>query len=160
VKLIRSGKTKFVFEISKPEKLLLLEVLKLYPLVPPTHHRLSKSTQMPDHDENQQLLEEALTAQRTENQELVVGMLNKSDRFGQTTNGYQFALSRPELEGLLQALNDVRVGSWIALGSPDLEQEPQLEIDEKTVPHLRAMDLAGSFEMFFLSVVDGRISAG
>jgi len=60
----------------------------------------------------------------------------------------------------LQALNDVRVGSWIALGSPDLEERPQLAINEKTARHIWTMELAGEFEMFFLSTVDGRDSAG
>ena len=160
MKLIRSSKARFVFEISAQEKHLLFEVLSLYPLVPPTHHRLNKSSQMNSRDENQRLLEESLLSQRKENQKLVTRLLNKPENFEATADGLRFTLTRAEIETLLQALNDVRVGSWIALGSPDLEERPQLAINEKTARHLWAMELAGEFEMFFLSTVDGRDSAG
>ena len=160
MKLIRSSKARFVFEISAQEKHLLFEVLSVYPLVPPTHHRLNKSSQRNNRDENQRLLEESLLSQRKENQKLVTRLLNKSEIFETAADGFRFTLTRAEIETLLQALNDVRVGSWIALGSPDLEERPQLAINEKTARHIWAMELAGEFEMLFLSSVDGRDSAG
>jgi hypothetical protein len=60
-----------------------------------------------------------------------------------------------EIEWLLQVLNDVRLGSWIALGSPDLEREDQLAVTIQTLPHLQRMELAGRLEMFFLNAISG-----
>jgi len=94
VKLIRSSKARFVFEISAQEKHLLFEVLSLYPLVPPTHHRLNKSSQRNNRDENQRLLEESLLAQRKENQKLVTRLLNKSENFETAADGFRFTLTR------------------------------------------------------------------
>ena len=46
-------------------------------------------------------------------------------------SGLQLTLSGPEIEWLLQVLNDVRVGSWIALGSPDPESGKKIVFNEK-----------------------------
>jgi hypothetical protein len=158
VKLIRTRREKFVFEISLPEKHLLFEVLRLYPLISSTHHRLSKTAKAAERDENQQLLEESLAAQRDVNRKNVRAMLNQPGHFQTTASGSQLALAGPEIEWLLQVLNDVRVGSWIALGSPNPEQGKPTTFDEKTMPHFRMMELAGAFEMVFLDALSGNTS--
>ena len=156
MKLIRTKREKLVFEISLPEKRLLCEVLKLYPLISATHHRLSKTARSAKHDENQRLLEESLAAQRQENRKNVRAMLDKPGHFQAAASGFQLTLSGPEIEWLLQVLNDVRVGSWIALGSPDPEQGKKIVFNEKILPHFRMMELAGAFEMVFLDALSGR----
>ena len=156
MKLIRTRQEKLVFEISLPEKRLLFEVLKLYPLISATHHRLSKTARSAKHDENQRLLEESLAAQREENRKNVRAMLDEPGRFQAAASGFQLTLSGPEIEWLLQVLNDIRVGSWIALGSPDPEQGKKTTFNEKTVPHFRMMELAGTFQMVFLDALSGR----
>jgi hypothetical protein len=156
VKLIRTKREKLVFEISLPEKRLLCEVLKLYPLISATHHRLSKTAKAAKHDENQRLLEESLAAQREENRKNVRAMLDKPGHFQAAASGFQLTLSGPEIEWLLQVLNDVRVGSWIALGSPDPEQGKKIVFNEKILPYFRMMELAGAFEMVFLDALSGR----
>jgi hypothetical protein len=156
VKLIRTQREKFVLEISRQEKNLLCEVLNLYPLTPATHYHLSKTAQGEKQDENQRLLEESLAAQREENQKNVQAILNEPGHF-QTTGGQcQLTLSWPETEWLLQVLNDVRVGSWIALGSPDTETDEEIPLNDETAPRLRSMELAGAFEMVFLNALTAR----
>ena len=156
MKLIRTRRDKFVFEISLSEKRLLFDVLKLYPLISATHHRLTKSARTAKHDENQRLLEESLAAQREENRKNVRAMLDEPGRFKEMAPGLQLTLSGPEIEWLLQVLNDVRVGSWIALGSPDPEQGKPFVFDEKAVIHFRMMELAGTFQMVLLNALSGR----
>jgi len=156
VKLIRTKREKLVFEISLPEKRLLFEVLKLYPLISATHHRLSKTARSAQHDENQRLLEESLSTQREVNRKNVRAMLDKPGHFQAAASGFQLTLSGPEIEWLLQVLNDVRVGSWIALGSPDPEQGKKIVFNEKILPRFRMMELAGAFEMVFLDALSGR----
>ncbi len=156
MKLIRTKREKLVFEISLSEKRLLCEVLKLYPLISPTHYRLTKAARTAKHDENQKLLEESLAAQREENRKNVRAMLDEPGRFQAAASGFHLSLSGPEIEWLLQVLNDVRVGSWIALGSPDPEQGKKIVFNEKILPHFRTMELAGAFEMVFLDALSGR----
>lgn len=74
MKFIRQYQDAFTFEVSGREKSWLLAILKLFPLVPLSHHRLSKTTKLPDQEANQRLLEESLKAQRDENQKLVLAM--------------------------------------------------------------------------------------
>ena len=134
---------------------MLFEVLKLYPLISATHHRLTKAARTAKHDENQRLLEESLTAQREENRKNVRAMLDEPGHFKEMASGLQLTLSGPEIEWLLQVLNDVRVGSWIALGAPDPEQGEKIVFSEKILPHFRMMELAGAFEMVFLDALSG-----
>lgn len=160
MKLVRVKGEYSVFEISKREKRLLSEVLKLYPLIPATHHRLSKKPKTTKENENQRLLEESLAAHRKENRKLVLAMLNEPERFQTKASGYHLTLSRSEIEWLLQVLNDVRVGSWIALGSPETLYGKNISLGDKTAPHIRSMEIAGGFEMIFLSSLSGRIPNG
>jgi len=156
VKLLRTKRDKLVFEISVPEKRLLFEVLRLYPLITTAHHRLSKTARSAKQDENQRLLEESLAAQRELNRKNVRAMLDQTGHFETTASGLHLTLSRPEIEWLLQVLNDVRVGGWIALGSPDPEQGKPFVFDEKAVTHFRTMELAGAFQMVFLNALSER----
>jgi hypothetical protein len=155
MKIVRRTKNKIFFEVSQKEKNLLLAILKLFPLVPKSHHRLSKYGEIPGHEENQRLLEESLQHQQNENRQLLAALLGDAGRFKPCEAGFKFSLARTEIEWLLQVLNDVRIGSWIALGSPDLEQDGQLAVNFKTLPHLQRMELAGMFEMFFLKAISG-----
>jgi len=145
-----------VFEISRREKDLLFEILRLYPLVPPAHQRLSKTAAAGRLNEHQRLLEEALAAQRAENRRYILALLDEPDRFQTAPNGLLLKISRSEADWLLQVLNDVRVGSWIALGSPDTEAGGKIPANEETAPHLRSMEIAGAFESVLLDALTGR----
>ena len=160
MKLIRAMGDNSLFEISKREWRLLLEVLELYPLIPATHQRLSKRTKTTKENENQLWLEESLAAHRKENRKLVLAMLNEPERFQTKASGYHFTLSRSEIEWLLQVLNDVRVGSWIALGSPETLYSKDVSLNDNTAPHIRSMEIAGGFEMVFLNSLTGGLPFG
>lgn len=155
MKLIRSGKEKFQFEIGREEKGLLLHVLRLYPLVPAEHHQLSKGRRLPNREENQHLLEESLAAQRQENRRHVEALLNDPKRFSEKADDSRVSFSRTEIEWLLQVLNDVRIGSWLALGSPAEQLEIQIGTSKQAAQYILAMDVAGYFQMNFLSAVSG-----
>ena len=154
MKLIRIHGEQFTFQVGTKEKDLLIQVLNLYPLVPATHHRLSKGRQIPNQEENQQLLDEALKAQREENRRGVQALLSNPGRFAESTKGFQLSLARGDMEWLLQVLNDIRVGSWIALGSPEQGQEYFLS-DMTSRRQLKVMEEAGDFEIYFLNVITG-----
>ena len=151
MKLIRANKSGHIFQLGQREKQLLLETLKLYPLVPASHHHLSQEGNEPNADENQRLLEEALAEQRQENRRQVLVMLNEPQRFRETESGFELMLKPSQVEWLLQVLNDVRVGSWLALGEPEQGEEP--EITEQNAKHYLAMQVCGLFESTLLAAL-------
>jgi hypothetical protein len=159
VKLIRTSRNRFVFEIGRREKSLLFEILQLYPLVSPAQYRLSKTAPANRFEDHQRLLEEALAAQRTENRKNVQGLLNEPGRFKTAATGFFLKITPAETEWLLQVLNDVRVGSWVALGSPDTEAGAQIPLNEESAPYLRSLEIAGAFEMIFLDALTGHTRA-
>jgi hypothetical protein len=159
MKLIRASQDQFRFELSQEEK-NLLNILQLYPLVPAAHHRLSKGRQIPNREENQQLLEESMKAQREENRKKVVELLNEPKRFTECAAGYRTKFTRGEIEWLLQVLNDIRVGCWLALGSPDEHPEMKQGMSNQTMSQIATMEIAAFFQMGFLHAVSGNLQPG
>jgi hypothetical protein len=151
VKLVRATKTRLVFHLGRLEESLLLRILKLYPCVPSGHHVLSKSGRVPDAEANQQLLDEALAEQRAENKKQLQALLADSRRFARTEAGGRLSLPITEVEWLLQVLNDIRVGSWVILGSPD---EKPTELTAANAPHFLAMEMAGYFQRQLLEALE------
>ena len=151
MKLFRVGKNGHVFHLGQREKQLLLDTIKLYPLVPASHHRLSKTQNAQQSDEDQRLLEEALAEQRQENRRQVLVMLNEPQRFREIKSGFELTLTPSQVEWLLQVLNDVRVGSWLALGEPEPGEEP--EVTKQNAKYLLAMELCGLFESLLLAAL-------
>ena len=156
MKLIQADKDRLVFHLERREKRSLCEILKLYPLVPEAYQQVSKTAQSDAIKASQQLLEEALAAQRQENKKQVLAMINEPERFQETESGFHFNLSVSQLEWLLQVLNDIRVGSWIALGSPDTEKGEKILLTEQTAPYLWVMEMAGYFETVLLDALNGK----
>jgi hypothetical protein len=150
MKLVKATKSRLVFELGQREKRSLPQILKLYPCVPSAHHVFSKSGRLPDSVANQQLLDEAMAEQRAENKKRVQALLADPRRFEQTETGARLSISPAELEWLLQVLNDIRVGSWVILGSP--ENKPA-ELNAATAPHFLAMEMAGYFQMQLLEAL-------
>ncbi|HOX56973.1 MAG TPA: hypothetical protein P5205_21120 [Candidatus Paceibacterota bacterium] len=152
MKLVRHSRTRLLFHLGHRETGLLLQILKLYPRVPPAHHQLTKSGRLPDRKENQQLLDEALAEQRAENKKLLLAMLADSRRFARTEAGSRLLLAQAEVEWLLQVLNDIRVGSWVLLGSPE-DKIPKM--NEITAQNIMAMEMAGHFQSQLLEALHG-----
>jgi hypothetical protein len=149
VKFLRADKDCQVFQLHEREKQLLVHTLKLYPLVPAAHHRLSQGSATEQAEENQRLLEEALAEQREENRREVLALLEEPQRFRSTKTGLELTLSPPQIEWLLQVLNDVRVGSWLMLGKPEQGDEPK--VTEANAKYLLALELCGLFESSLLA---------
>ena len=154
MKLIKREGEDFVLHIGRRERRLLFEVLKLYPLVPVAHHRVSQTAKQMD--EHQTLLEEALAERRQENKRQLVAMLREEQRFKETDTGYRLTLSAPQMEWLLQVLNDIRVGSWLILGEPDEKKGKPVALTSENARHYAAMEFCGLFQMTLLDAVEQR----
>jgi hypothetical protein len=154
MKLLRQQDERLVFALNRAEQSLLVAVLQSFPAVPLSHHQLTKDAASdPAATANQRLLEESLQAQQGERLSWLTKMLAGTAYFKPVKNGFHLTVSRPEIEDLLQILNDVRVGNWLALGSPELEACASLSLNDNTAGHLHRMELAGWFEMFFLQSI-------
>ena len=152
MKLIKATRSSLVFQMGQREERLFLRMLELYPCVPPAHQKLSKASRLPDPDSNQRLLDEALAEHRADKKKQVQALLADKRHWLRNETSSQLSLSPEEAEAVLQVLNDVRVGSWVKLGSPE---NIDVELNEKTAPHLVAMQMAGYFEAQFLEALSG-----
>jgi hypothetical protein len=157
VKLIRTQKEKRIFHLGRREKQLLLALLDRYPLVPPAYQRLSKSIPSSENETNQRLLDEALAEHRQGNKKHLWMLLQDGQRFRDTETGCRVTLTPPDIEWLFQVLNDIRVGSWVMLGSPEKDLG-EFELNEATAPYAWAMELAGHFQMNLLEALQARSS--
>jgi hypothetical protein len=158
MKLLNRGENEFEFEFELVEKGLLFHLLGQYPLVPADYRRLSRGgKKAPTLAENQQMLDEAMQAQREANRQEVAALLQNAGRFTDAGQASRAWFQRSELEWLLQVLNDVRIGNWLALGSPKWEPGQRPEVDQASLHNLMLMELSGTFEMFILAVLDGSL---
>ena len=151
MKLLRASPDQFVFRLGKREQQLLWDMVQLYPLVPPAHQRVALPGQLPDDQEAQHLLDEALAEQRREHRQQILALLQDAERLKETGHGFELALSPAQMEWLLQVLNDVRVGSWLALGEPEEGETPQL--NPANAPYLVAMEICGIYQSVLLAAL-------
>lgn len=152
MKIAHKNHDRLVLVLDRQEKELLLKLLQLYPCIPPAHQTLSKAAPPPDAESGQQLLDEALAEQRAQNRKQILAWAADPDRFKLARTRYQLSLLSSEVDWLLQVLNDVRVGSWLRLGSPEERVDT---ITEENAPHYFAMEAAGLFQMQLLHALEG-----
>jgi hypothetical protein len=150
VKLIGSENDQFQFQLALREQEVLVQVLRLYPQIPTSYQLLSKAAGL--EESNQRLLDEALAESRSQNKKELDALLADPRRFSQQDTGWRLALSAGDVEWLLQILNDIRVGSWVRLGSPEV---PLSALTAESAPHFWAMEMAGTFQMHFLELLEG-----
>jgi hypothetical protein len=125
MKLIEAGDNQLSFYLTPTERAVLLELLEAYPCVPPAHARFQAVSQG------------------------VRQWIRSPETLQRHGHGWKLRMRPGEWETLLQVLNDVRVGSWISLGSPDPLPE-ELPKDPERARAMATMELAGWFEMSLL----------
>jgi hypothetical protein len=151
--LLPAGENRCVLQLGTREKELLLTLLKLYPRVPPAHHRLTRGGAVPEPQAAQRLLDEALAEQRARSKRQLQALFAEPGRWTVAQAEWKLSLTTGEVEWLLQVLNDIRLGSWLALGSPEtLVESPA----PSSAPHVWAMEMAGSFQMALLHLLEAR----
>ena len=149
MKLLRSTNETFMFSLTGVEQKVFLEVLRLYPLVPASHQPLSKTIKGRRAIEDQHLLDEALAEQRAKHKSHLDQWLQENGRFRRTKAGCNLTVRHDDAEWLLQILNDIRIGNWLRLGSPDDHPEPE-EMDPELQRIWAAMEVSGMFQMAVL----------
>ena len=160
MKFLKFARKRYYFELAVKEKLLLLQLLKNYPVIPSGYHKSSLKAGLDELASTEELLNEALDEQRTRNRQAVEKMLKARGRFKRTKSGCTFSLEAGEIEWLLQVLNDTRVGCWLLLGQPDdLDVHPG-ELKREHIPLYIMMDACSFFQMAFIRAVEAGGQAG
>lgn len=155
MKRIEARDDGLVLELTRQEKDLLQQLLSLYPLVPASHHPVTKGPRSPRLDGSQKLLDEALAERRLAHQEAIRKEWFSPDRFAPHKAAFRVHVARTQIEDLLEILNDVRVGSWLRLGSPDNAVLATIKLTDDTAPCLWAMEACGYFQVSLLDVIQG-----
>jgi hypothetical protein len=140
----------FVFQISKREKAVLLSTLKMYPVLESTHHQLSRNPRSV-RASAQNWLEETMAQQKREHKEKLAHFFDNDHRFFKDETGdLRFVLSGEQLDWLLRVLNEIRVGSWVRLGRPEMGAGRRLSSNYDLAQYVAAMELSGYFESALL----------
>jgi hypothetical protein len=148
--------TNFVFELGRREKRLLLEVLKYYPLIPSSHHKMSGWSDEAAMKATQKLLDEALAERKQEAKKQLQTLLDDAARFKETESGFHFVLNPQQAECLLEVFNDIRVGSWLILGEPNEKKGKPVNLTDANSQFLWTMEISGHYEAALLEAFDQR----
>jgi hypothetical protein len=153
VTLIDAANGKLSFRLGDNEKSLLITMLELYPRVTSAATLARKPRRSAQDKDTETLLEEALAEQRRETKKQLKAFCLDPKHFQKQEAGWRMSVTETEADWLLQILNDIRVGSWIALGSP----EESLEVlTKKNARDFWAMEIAGRFEAALLEALSGK----
>jgi len=131
------------------------EILKRFPIIGCGDRPQSLTDSEQDHTIDRQLLEESLAARKREIGRYFSRLFNDSGRLVWLPDGYRLTLKVSEVHGLLQVLNDVRVGLWHRLGSPDAESMQNLKSTGDEIREVWIMELCAYFQMELLEALNG-----
>ncbi len=129
---------------------MLKAMLKLYPILDASYHHLSRDPKTAGR-EQQEWLEEAMDQQRREHRKRLAQFFAYDRRFFKDAKGdLRLILTGEQMEWLLRVLNDIRVGSWVRLGRPDMEAARLVSLTSQQARYLASMELSGYFESALL----------
>lgn len=149
----RSASRPYVFIVTEGEKTILMAILDMYPVLDANYHRLStdeKST----NKAAQEWLEETMKQQRVEHRKKLDEFFANGSRFFKDCKGeLHLTLTGEQMEWMLRVLNDIRVGSWVRLGRPEMEQLRHFNLKGDKARYVASMEMSGFFEMALLSAM-------
>jgi len=140
MKILKNENGHFHARLSTDEYDVLGNLLGLYPVIPKGYHRLSHGQ---DPSDDQQLLNEAMEENYTENKQLLQKFITSDEFFTHDKKGISMQVTPDQFEWLLKILNDIRVGLWLRLGSPDETDMDQYHRQKTDDPDVWAMELSG-----------------
>ncbi len=158
--LLRVDQDRYEFQLGRREQHVFCEVLRAFPVTPLEHHRLVRDDPAPAGAEDQGLLQDSMAELKAGSRRRLEVFLANQHRFQPLPDGSRVVLTREEIEWLLQVLNDVRVGSWLALGSPDPDAGERPRLTPGTARYLPLMQLSAAFQYALLAALDGTDGVG
>jgi hypothetical protein len=154
VKLVSRDSDQFVFRLEPHEYETLRALLALRPRWPPRRRPLTGDTaSTASLQQAEQELVESLGAHRNELTAAMAALLADPVRCASQSDGIRLlTLDTSEGNQLLRALNELHVGAWERLGSPDMELSRRPEITQENFLFVWAMDIS---ELFEARLLDG-----
>lgn len=147
---LHNGRRPYVFSIDPKERVAFLAILQLYPVLDAAYHRISAKPGAAE----QEWLEENIRQQQDEHTRQLRALFEgKAAFFKPDKEGFHFSLTAEQMEWLLRVLNDIRVGSWVRLGQPEMEAAPQVAAKNGRTHDLAAMELSGYFQYILLQAL-------
>ena len=154
MRLLSRNETELVFELTTVEYELVGFTLRAFPVPhePPSGSRSPTSGEKSGPDPA--LLEEILREGKRD-------LLTRLEQFLETQppptpEGIRrLRLARSDVDWFLQVVNDVRVGSWYALGCPEEAEEDGLSINGDNVHHKIRLSVAGQVICRLLDALEG-----
>ncbi|MDE3068291.1 MAG: hypothetical protein KGJ60_12155 [Verrucomicrobiota bacterium] len=151
MRLLKQDSRGWQYELNRREAVFLRTLLHEFPLTPAGTARITRTDATPEADARERLLNEALAERRQELKSRARALL-AAVKLKAEHGAWRLNLDAEEREILLQVLNDIRVGSWRALGEPENldRQVPTLSETELRLHGL--LNLAGYFEYKLLNL--------
>lgn len=148
MKLLSRDDNRCVLQFTTQEKDLLLGLLPQYPKLPADYHQASRNGNV-DADV-QALLADALTEQREKNRIAAQSLLDDTAYFKPEGEDWLLTLTDAEIERFLQILNDLRVGSWLALDCPGQDEDGSYinfeNVTAENVTDIWTMEVCGALQ--------------
>ena len=155
MKLLSQDDNHYVLQFTTQEKDLLLGLLPQYPKLPADHHQASKNDTI--NADVQALLADALAEQREKNRVAAQSFLTNTARFEPNEEDWLLTLTDVEIEWFLQVLNDLRVGSWLALDSPEQDDDGSYinfeSVTAENVTDIWTMEICGALQYELLKAL-------
>lgn len=155
MKLLSRDDNHYVLQFTTQEKDLLLGLLPQYPKLPADHHQASKNDTI--NADVQALLADALAEQREKNRVAAQSFLTNTARFEPNEEDWLLTLTDVEIEWFLQVLNDLRVGSWLALDSPEQDDDGSYinfeSVTAENVTDIWTMEICGALQYELLKAL-------
>ena len=153
MKLAKQKDGVWQYHLAQNEADVLVGLLKKFPFTKIDAVKISKTDKHPKAREREKLLNESLAEHRKELKKLALDLI-RPDKLKLEEKGLLMTLSVEERETMLQVLNDIRVGSWRALGEPADLHSNIPHSSPKDLAYRSLMDLAGYFECSLLEPGD------
>jgi hypothetical protein len=145
MKLVKQKGETWQYELDLVEADLLNQLLKNFPFTGNVPVKISKVDADTKSIEREKLLNESLAEHRKELKKQAECLIS-AGKLKSSEKGYMLTLTAEEREILLQILNDIRVGCWLALGEPNALESRMPRKSTPAQAHQHLMDLAGFFE--------------
>ena len=151
MKLLKQVRNGWEYELNQQEAMCLRTLIRDFPLTPVTRAQATKTESGRKAAEREQLLNESLAEHRLDLKRRATKLL-ASGKLKAGQAGWRLRLNLEEREILLQLFNDIRVGSWRALGEPEDLESITPARSEKEMSFHTLMQLAGYFEVKLLNI--------
>ena len=154
MKLLSRTDEHLLFELSEVEDVFIRLTLSAYPIAKEGWPQGSPVTKEAKPAPDASLLEDALKETKEEHRRRLESFFQKQPMPEGDKAVRLLRIPAEDVEWLLQVANEIRVGSWYALGCPTEREERKLEDNPDSAPHLIRFDFSGWLLTVLLDAVD------